>query len=257
MTASDMTVRSVADLIHHIQELRDHVDQELWFRGHSSIDYVVAPSIWRGYTRIDERNFSNRFRARAAIRYANSPEYQNYAGWLSLMQHYGLPTRLLDWSRSPLIAVYFALERYLEGSITAEDARIWILKPFKLNHSEGFEKITPAIDAYMCSEMLRPAFSNWNTVENEKVIAVMSTETDLRMFVQQGCFTIHSRMDGLETMDCSSEFISSITVPKSSVLRLADEIRVCGIRKGDIYPDLANLALDLKNAHPKGWAATT
>jgi hypothetical protein len=108
----------------------------------------------------------------------------------------------------------------------------------------------PVIDAYMCSEMLRPAFSDWRTEENGKGIAVMPTETDLRMCVRQGCFTIHSRMEALEKTEGYTRYLQSARIPKESIPTLADEIRICGIRKGDIYPDLANLALDLKNAHP-------
>src|ERR1700728_1435726 len=183
-----IVVGSVGGLVDVVTQMTAERHQ-LWYRGHGLAEWDVLPSIWRGYTPDDERNLTNRFRSRAAIRYSPSPGYDASARWLSLMQHYGLPTRLLDWTRSPLIAAYFALEGRpaAAGGATGQDAVIWVLDPYLLNMREGFRALTPSIDAHMCEEMLSPAFTD-NKSENGKVLAAMASETDLRMFVQQGCF---------------------------------------------------------------------
>lgn len=252
--ADSPTINSVGELVEYISgRLADRTTKDsgiFWFRGHRSTSWNVEPTIWRDYDKYAERNFTNRFCVRAATRYQSLPTYDQDALWLSLMQHYGLPTRLLDWTRSPLVAVYFAVNAYIhDRGRVPEDSVIWMLDPHVLNQSEKFDDVTPSIEAHMCKDMIAAAFTH-KVKENNRVLAVMAAENDLRMFVQQGCFTIHSDQRPLNKRAGHSKYLSAIVIPAGSIKRVALEIEVCGIRKGDIFPDLGHLADELKSTWP-------
>ncbi len=248
---SSATIRNVSELIQYVFDQCTGDNEIRWFRGQRAASWDVLPFIWRGYSPdkdldfVDkERNFTNRFRTRAAIRIPTPPAADEYAHWLSLMQHYGLPTRLLDWTRSPLIAAYFAVAKYRDATVEPEDAAVWVLKPHTLNLSEGYAEITYPIDSPTALPMVEPAFKS--RVENDKVLAVMAVEHDMRMFVQQGAFTIHSDRSPLNKRDRSFDYLVRLEIKSDDVYRFAWEIYAAGIRKGDIFPDLTNLADELK-----------
>lgn len=240
------TIQDLIDLI-YLKVIKDN--RILWFRGHSNSSWELKPSIWRQYNKEEERNFSHRFKSRASARNIDLPKYNESGKWLSLMQHYGLPTRLLDWTRSPMIAMYFALEPYIyKNNDVTNDACIWILEPHELNKTENFGDYTPSIESEECLPVINPAFLG-NKKETNQVISVMSTEFDQRMFVQQGAFSIHSRTDSLDKQAKSKNYLTKLIIPKINIKRLCIEMDICGFRKGDLFPDLDNLSYELKNRY--------
>jgi hypothetical protein len=65
------------------------------------------------------------FMDQAAGLLPNVPDEHDLLGWLALMQHYGAPTRLLDWSQSPFVATYFAYEQASD-----DDSALYALDPY-------------------------------------------------------------------------------------------------------------------------------
>lgn len=139
-----MTIANVTELATQVEGLFRNSKSRWLFRGHevaTKATYKLLPKVRRGYDKQTERYLFYYFYPRAPMRYPNCPADDDLAGWLALMQHYGLPTRLLDWTWSPLVAAFFATQDALSN--TSQDACIWALEPSWLNESQGFGQLYP------------------------------------------------------------------------------------------------------------------
>jgi hypothetical protein len=128
---SEITVQSWADLLEQLyaeswqSDINRHRSPFI-FRGMNSADYDLQTGLMRlggDYPQM-ERHLLRNFRKYAR---RNVVEQDTPWHWLSLAQHHGLPTRLLDWTLSPLVAAHFATadpEKYhLPGSIWMINSR--------------------------------------------------------------------------------------------------------------------------------------
>ena len=104
------------------------------------------PSIFRvrdnGYvlSKAQEKLICKRFEERSSL--LISRPAGDKIGTLLLMQHYGIPTRLLDWSDSLSIALSFALEQY------SEEPTIWVLNASALNQANKSLARSKMIDSF-------------------------------------------------------------------------------------------------------------
>lgn len=242
-------IRTIDELLQFMNGLYEKHGSRLWYRGEENAALTLIPSIQRSEKRIQvERYITNDFYIRARQILDNPPRKHNYAAWVSLMQHYGLPTRMLDWSESPLIAAFFATETY---RITPKiDAGVWVLAPDLLNEMEGFGRCIYPIDADTTQEMLLPAFKhNHHNLELvDRILACSSTENDLRMYSQHSNFTVHNSLQKLEDI-CDENMLYKIIIPSDRKKYFIDSLRVFGITESAVYPDLDHISSDLRDSY--------
>lgn len=242
-------VNTIDQLLEFIKNIKETNKHHLWFRGVADESWPLLPSIQRSKDRIMcEKYIINDFYIKARQVIENSPPKKNYAAWISLMQHFGLPTRMLDWSSSPLIASFFAVEKYEEYFET--DAAIWVLTPGLLNRKEGFGTCIYPVDADTAQKMLRPAFKKQRrtTSVDDKILACLSTENNLRMYSQQANFTIHNSLKRLEDI-CDDDTLYKIIIPKDSRRSFLTNLEIFGITESFVYPDLEHISNDLKRQY--------
>ena len=234
---------SIGDLLSEIKSIIKTTNNRLLFRGHSDESWDLLPSVKRKCSDQEERYLTNEFRVKAPSRYNHCPAVSDYSSWLALMQHFGLPTRLLDWSYSPLVALYFAVS----ANSGPTSPCIWILSARTLNQNQDFDPVIYPINAWSFGNLIEPAFKK--RPETGKVAVAMGIEFDSRIQLQQGAFTIHSSDTPLNKFKDASNFLVKLIIPYDCKTELFNELQILGITKSYLFPDLASLSEDLKYKH--------
>ncbi len=251
------SAETLTDFAARIKEIREKWDDPksddsagLWFRGLQKSCWPLIPNLYRlldKNTKVheEEDDIRENFIKRAPSLTAYKPD--NAWEWYFLMQHYGAPTRLLDWTENPQLGLYFAVKDN-EG---LHDAAVWIIDPWWLNDrvlgkAEVLPPGSPGLaksDAQRYRPWLPDRFDVKLRLKKKLPVAVFPNHFDHRIAAQRSCFTIHGlRREGIEKLFRGPrDHLAKIVIPSYATEDIRDELDDYSIDEATIYPDLQGL----------------
>lgn len=214
-------------VINNIESLLGHIydfPETFFYRGHASVEFKLIPSIGRGYVVGQENallqyereifeDFKRKYSMFTDVRPKNDMEF------LFLAQHYGLPTRLLDWTYNPLVALYFACCSHKEI-----DGVVYQSCPFSRSI---FQPEVHDILNFRATTFLIPNL------------------TDVRYKNQNGLFVLYPEPWKEDFVNVTRKFV----IPANAKSDILNKLAKIGITQSFIMPSLDSLCKDIVSIH--------
>ncbi|MEZ5464687.1 MAG: FRG domain-containing protein [Lysobacteraceae bacterium] len=253
----------VRNLSGYAKAITANQKETTWFRGAGKSSHSLIPSLYR-HPSIKaaakllelETQLLTRFRERAQPMVGN-PLPEDKLEMLFLMQHHGMPTRLLDWSENAFIALFFALstvDRDDHGKPT-DAACVWMLRPVLWNKTVQ-SHITYSGEPFSVGDSRLT--NGYVEVGNgaalmEKPVAIYGVHNSPRIVSQRGVFTLFGSSvlpmeDHFKAGAFPAEALMKIEVKSGYQDALFQEIIGAGIMDSTVYPDLDGLARELRRS---------
>src|ERR1017187_9173617 len=260
------TVDSLEEYVSAVEKLGSRQGGHLWFRGCGRTSHPLVPSLYRHKRRkaIDdillmEKELLARFRQRSIPFTSRSPsdEWE----WLFLMQHYGVPTRLLDWTESPLMALFFAVTQAPHSigksghPVFGGDACIWLLDPEQWNKHSVDVKSFPG-SVLTTDDANATAYKPIGNVTTMKPfpIALYGSHNSQRIVAQRGVFVCFGKdtrpMEAAyKTQPFPADCLMKFVLKRGKMPQMYDALRRQGITDSVVFPDLDGLAREIKREY--------
>jgi len=169
------------------------------------------------------------------------PKPDDLLGWWAVMQHHGAPTRLLDWTKSPFVALYFAVVDQPD-----KDGAVWLV---------NFGSLMEAMeDTYEFKEQVqRPDFSDhFQTKGVPHFLCPLDfSQQSQRMIAQQGLFTICRNIMGDHGEIIDDTFkradgaydaaYTQLVIPKAKKPEILRKLELFNITSSSLFPGIDGL----------------
>ena len=172
-------------------------------------------------------------------------------GWIAFAQHHELPTRLLDWSQSPLVGLFFAteepdVEHRVEDSM---DGTLFILNPVKLNRDAGDADGNLRLLSNSDEDLKKYLPGGDGGIQKTPRAVVAPLLFD-RIRFQAGTFTVEQkpRASNPEPLR-DSPAVQTFTIPGDSKRQIRTQLEALGFDESTIYRDLDRISQRLKKTY--------
>jgi hypothetical protein len=260
MPINEISVTTLGELIDHLTPLEPDAktgrrrDTGI-YRGGGGIDAPLLTSLDRlggidpPHSKVDlEAHVLRNF-----IRYSRplltAPPVNDWE-LLVLAQHHGLPTRLLDWTYSPLVAAHFATF----NTEMANDRTIWRLDWMQLHRAFEIPPIALLIEDLVELFDGNQEFTPWKLFSGhadgpEFACMIEPPSLSNRIVAQAAVFTLCSSrtepFDRFLDRHNLSETLTKFTIPRTEVERFRDQLDMANVDERRLFPDLDGLAAHL------------
>jgi hypothetical protein len=252
MPVERLAVDGIRGLMNCVLNIVDQLPRGrfLWFRGLTRSTHTLLPKLMRDGKDADaiferEKRLLTRFRQRS-LAYWPAGYPQNDWEHLFALQHYGAPTRLLDWSENLFVAAHFAFDKP-SGDGAAIPA-IWCVDPVAWNRatpvlSEFGETIHILTTADDDAEAYRPETAKKRV---RSPVALFGTHNSQRIVAQRGTFMVWGN-EPRPLEHFAGEM--GVTLWKLEVTgerdELARSLRSLGFGETMVFPEMPTLAVEL------------
>ncbi len=236
------------------------------YRGHGSQDYRLMPGLFRKKgQRKDEKNI---LRELLSLHPSEFAQDRSVFEQLVRMQHYSLPTRLLDLTYNPLVALYFACKdapktdgelialsvpksevRYFDSDTVSCLAGLSNLTGRERDELRSIDDVNSLNSSHAGHRLLqfiraeKPYFlPEVNPYDLRRILVVRPKLSNRRIVAQQGAFLLFGLTSELLEANGDRISISKIEIPKSAKQKILQELDRINVNESSLFPEIDHAA---------------
>lgn len=227
-------IEKLSDYIEYIENLKPEFDLS---RGQGK-DYELLPSALRKkdgkniYSKREIDDYLNEFKINAYNFMENNREIrEDDLEWMLYAQHYGLPTKLLDFTKSHIISLMFAVEKAFDEGENPDDGIVYFLNSRQLNL-----KFSNSLNIIQKGNELESVTGP---------VVVQSRKIHKRIQAQNGVFVYFTYEDSPLDKSVDEEILLKVVIKGENKKNILASLFSLGIGFSSLYPELNYLTKDI------------